>query len=849
MNIKKIIKDNLIFIAIILIGVLVLFKKDSHITMPVVSVPDDTIEFTSDNEYLEQTWLTNVKKIEQIQLPIIADTDINDTLTMKLCVLRYPTAWDAEVITVSKEISIPAGSESTVYFDVPTVKGPLGTKLWMIFSPSGNSEWKARVPIGTNHEGMNIDGHDTGMGAAVTFGVIKTNRLFWIYAILFMIIAPAFFLMTLFRRKFAECAGLGILINTLLLYLFGLFDRLEVGAYFVCALSVVLLILTVFFNNSKFLKKENTEPVKYIDYGFIAFLVVFAGMFVYYRNTVYTEIDEFVHWGIAVKDMVYYDSFANHELSTIVLQDYPPFAALYEYFYNFVDCYYSDKMAYMAYHIMAFVLLMPIMTKFTKKNKLSTVILCIVMLVIPCFMNEKAVNSIYIDSLLGIEFAYLLICYYMDGLENKFNILRIGAAVIALVLTKNMGLILAGLGILIIVFDYFMVKKDIRKSVIRLISLMLIMGITFISWQISLGKTYEGNLLPNSQKPIFATVSYAEEITDTNETLKAQQNETTTAVAEYSQSLISNIAALLKGNGAEYQKRTLDNFINRFFSGTDVTLIGFSISVFGLLVLIFVIGSCIKLTGAYGEDSDRMFNYGISASVAGLCYFGILLLFYLVFFSPGESESLKDYIRYASSFFIGILLTFLYLMTVGIDREPKKSGSVIALVLSCAFLISMPVGTYYDSYTTKVEESNLLYGFDNIAEILRSSAYKGNRTYFVCSNASSYDKYFFSAYACPLSVSYGTPIPIASEEILDKMETEWKEEGHQSDYRGTVVDYDEWTYLARQNEYFFLYHVDEGFKESFKDIFENEEDIKDGTIFRPGDKFTKLGEFGFITWK
>lgn len=840
MNLKKIIKDNLIFIVIILIGAAVLFKKDSHIIMPVVSAPDSEIAYTSSDEVLEQSWMSNVKKIEGVELPINAVTDINDVFKMELVFGQ-----DIGQVEVTREVSIPAGSSETISFDMPTVKCPLGTKMWVRFYSMGKSEWEATVPIGTNHETLYMNHTDTGYGAGINFKVIKSNRIFWIFAALFTIISSSFLLMTLFRRKFAECAGLGILLNTLILYIFGMLDRLDVGAYAVIVLSILSFAATILFHNTKILKKDDGQ-IKYFDSGFVILLVVFMGMFVYYRNTVYTEIDEFVHWGIAVKDMAYFDAFANHSYPVVTLVDYPPFAALYEYFYNFLDVFYSDKMAYMAYHIMTFALLMPIMTKFNRKNKLTTVILCVAMAVLPCFMNEKAVNTIYIDSLLGVEFAYLLICYFMDGLDDRFNCIRIGMAVVALVLTKNMGLLLAGLGILIIVFDYFMLKKDIKKSLIRLFWLLAVMAVVFLSWQVSLGRTYEGNLKPNSHKPIMATVSNADE---RDPDLFDVGEKTDTSAAEYSQSIVSNVLAILKGDAKEYQLKTIDNFINRFFSGSDVELIGFKISVFGLLLLIFVIGSCIKLTGLYGSDSNRLFCFGISSAVAGLIYFGLLLIFYMAFFVPIESVELKDFIRYSSSFFSGILLTFIYLLSVGVNQQPKASGSVMAMLLATAFLISMPVSTYYDSHAVKAEEANLLYGFDNIAEILRSSAYKGDRAYFVCSNSSSFDKYYFATYVCPMSVSVGSCTPLASQEIYDRMSREWKEEGHSIGYYGSVSAVDDWNLMAHQNEYLFLFHVDEGFKESYADCFENPDEIKDGTIFRPTEQFSKIGEFGFITWK
>ena len=66
--------------------------------------------------------------------------------------------------------------------------------------------------------------------------------------------------------------------------------------------------------------------------------------------------DEYSHWGLAVKDMFYYNTYATHIESTVWLPRYPPFATLLEWFFVYVNGIFSEGIMYVAYVALAYAL-------------------------------------------------------------------------------------------------------------------------------------------------------------------------------------------------------------------------------------------------------------------------------------------------------------------------------------------------------------------------------------------------------------------------------------------------------------------------------------------------------------
>lgn len=196
--------------------------------------------------------------------------------------------------------------------------------------------------------------------------------------------------------------------------------------------------------------------------------------------------DEYSHWGLAVKDMFFYDSFAKHVNTTVMLPRYVPFATLIEYFFVFAGGIFSQELVYIAYQAAVLNVLIMI-CGVGRKRRLYLLPAVVVMVFLPVIFFRDIYNTIYVDSMLAVFMAYVLICYYTEELKG-FNLLRVLGGLFALTLTKDMGMVIAGLLTAIMMADRLYHALHRKKKV--LISLLcpcacalFVIGVYF-SWQI-----------------------------------------------------------------------------------------------------------------------------------------------------------------------------------------------------------------------------------------------------------------------------------------------------------------------------------------------------------------------------
>ena len=154
-------------------------------------------------------------------------------------------------------------------------------------------------------------------------------------AICFVIIVSiAAAIADILKKKIDITIPIAIISIVLVIYPFGFFQKLSLGVWTVCAISfsaicylIVKLILSI--KNKKF--KEFIQ--KLLTPGIVVYLLFWLIFTFINKWRMLTGWDEFSHWGLIIKNMFIFDSYATNPQTIAWFRGYPPFTAIFEYFF------------------------------------------------------------------------------------------------------------------------------------------------------------------------------------------------------------------------------------------------------------------------------------------------------------------------------------------------------------------------------------------------------------------------------------------------------------------------------------------------------------------------------------
>ena len=374
--------------------------------------------------------------------------------------------------------------------------------------------------------------------------------------------------------------GASILLEGIILYIFGLFEHLTEGVAAVYVLAVLCLVGAVIHYNKKNMTLRNLLSPGFFLYCafFLIILIINNGDWLGYR-------DEMRHWGIAVKDMFYYDSFAKHSGTTLILPRYLPFAALIEYLFVYMNGSFSEDILFMAYQTFSLSILIILCRPLQKKNGRKLLIpVLITMICIPVIFFYNISNTIMVDSLLAATSAYVLLCYYGEEM-TWFNRMRIILGLIALPLIKDMGLVFAGLSAFIMFGDtlarQIKEKKFGIKEPVYVIGYVALIMIAYFSWQ------FYFNIPVQSASEAVKVNEIAVEGEGTEmpseEPVPVTNEEESVSIGGIT---IDGLIRILTGEGDEYQYQVTRNFLTELFDGETYSFALFKISFFDWMALL-----------------------------------------------------------------------------------------------------------------------------------------------------------------------------------------------------------------------------------------------------------------------
>ena len=314
-----------------------------------------------------------------------------------------------------------------------------------------------------------------------------------------------------FKRKFINSLAPAYMMHILFVMLTGILPpyRLSIGIYGGMVLTVMAACFIIFQNTRN--RKITRENVKSFlsaflsDEGVLLFLAfyVFFYLINFYKH--FLEWDEFMHWGMFLKENLRLDRpYCTSQLS-FAHKDYVPAISLFETIWCRLSGGFSEPDAYRAVQVFMFSLLMPMFEKVIShantifeesscERKLQQILksllfrfsAVLLVLIIPLVFNTKDCfrfyHTIYCDIAVGIVFYWCLfeVVRDCDDICYQMMILVIGCSTLVLAKMISMALLPLVSGLYFLRLVFFSEKKS---SLFRIfISTVTITGIPTLLW-------------------------------------------------------------------------------------------------------------------------------------------------------------------------------------------------------------------------------------------------------------------------------------------------------------------------------------------------------------------------------
>lgn len=469
----------------------------------------------------------------------------------------------------------------------------------------------------------------------VTLGIILYFDLFFVVAL---------------KIKFGKALPLSYVSLVLLFFGCSFFRNLSLIKYAVVLTAILVGIYYFYlYKNNKLNLKEN------LNNFFRPSMVVFALFFLYLSlvlsNRGLFNIDDFLHWGAMVKDII-----RNNELYPIdkfVLVPpgtYPPFTTLLEGLFNKFLGGYNESSSLLALSSFMFSYFLQFLDRyeFKKEDILKTVITFFTLIALTLsiqladqmFYRTFFYNCTYVDWTLAVVLASAM--FNLTKYEGKaYDYLNVIYSIVVLLLTKQIGVALALLVFASFIIVFVLHKKiGIKKILFTIISILAIITIFFWSWQSFIGVITDSNLLSD----IYHVVNNA-----FNMTLLTQE-----------------------------QINIFNNFVVALFAKP---LILHPIKMSYILIICVVFALLYILGKIKNEKNTKIIS--LFYLLGGLGYAFAMMLFYVFILGGKEGDSFVMFGRYMQTYtYCGFLLVFWVL----INKTINIKSILLVLALSILFI-------------------------------------------------------------------------------------------------------------------------------------------------------------------
>lgn len=605
------------------------------------------------------------------------------------------------------------------------------------------------------------------------------------------------------KNRIEVCIPLSIMFIVVIIYPFGFFRRLDIGFYVVIAVTIISSVYLIYGLIKCVAHKQFKEYIRdIITPGLFVYILLWGIIIFINKNRVLSAWDEFSHWGLIVKNMFEFNSFASNPETIVMFRDYPPFSAIFEYFILKLTNVYQEDEIIISMGIINLSMIMPVLKNVEWRKGFLKLIICIPLLFfmpLPAF--DDFYTTIYIDALLGIFTAYVLYLFFSE--EGSTRYISVGVGLLCLPLIKAAGTGLAALALVIICVDLIFFSKEtghnkskkLRKTMIIIFLIACLLAGKY-SWSIHLN------------------------MTNTNSTIKSSFS-------------MSSLKKLIKGQEHPYRYEVMKIFKDKFFK-SKLDYGNCNITSFGLLV-VYVIYSiyiyiCIKANQHNLQIARKYITYSLLLFVSFIVYTFSLLIVYLYSLSSEslqyEALNLASYRRYLST---GILYMYVFNTLIfmkyfqGIRKDKLNTLVIIAFIF---ISISPNNAKKMFCYRAKIIENgcNLRAEYEGISKY-RNVLNANDKIFYISCGSSGLDFHISRYEMVPIRLLYDNTSTFMWSPGKPRSENDiWS-------YDISVGQLEQ-CIIRNEYNYVYVYRADDIFRDAYYGLFENRESITDESMYR-----------------
>lgn len=468
------------------------------------------------------------------------------------------------------------------------------------------------------------------------------------FIILFLIIIiNSMTISHLLKKKIELAIPISVIIITIIVYVFGLFDNLSMGVIAVEILSTISLIYNIVTIIKAIKNKEYKELLsRTLTPGLFVYMALFLLFIIINHGRIFEDYDEFNHWAVIIKNMFVHNGYGTVKGSIVTFNEYPPFTACFQYILPHIKGEYSEDLVIISQNLLYLSMIIPICknTNFDKKFR-NLLIIVPAILILPLVLYEDFFVNILVDGFLGILFAIGLFIIYKDDENKLYRNIILSLIITALALTKTTGILFS---ILLLIFAIIKFKQNRIKTILIILALPVILT---SAWYIKVNTTQ----VPNEW--------------DLKSTISSDEN-----------------SIRMKNS-----EMIISKFYYALFEQTQA--IGERISMLCKILLLSAYSIFVYKT-VKDKDARKSYSRILIETIISFVIFAIgLLWMYLTIFIEEEAFYLASYDRYMGT----MLLAWLTLNTLIICDESdfKLSNIYIFIVIGLTLL---PSDTVYSKY-------------------------------------------------------------------------------------------------------------------------------------------------------
>ena len=373
----------------------------------------------------------------------------------------------------------------------------------------------------------------------------------------------------------------------------------------------------------------------------------------------------------------------------------------------------------------------------------------------------------------------------------------------------------------------------------------------FFSWQIYLAVPAKSYSIESTQERVEETNTMEQQnpvvVYDQNQNAEEAVEEAVEGAIGSSGITIQGIVTLIKGEDEAYRYQVIRNFVKMLFSHDSFDFDLFSLSFMDFSIVILALAFIFSYSMLNNNMEKQLISFAVFSFGAGLAYCLFLLVTYLFAFSQDEALILTSHNRYIGSYVCGASIAFFSLLIYQIDEKEKKSGRTVLILIIALVLIASPMERFVTTNMDTELTDKQVYGYDKLAEILRSGAGENEKVFFVCNNSDGYARLQMRNELVPLlSDNYSLYNIYGSEDAYKRQLEIYEASGTEVRGARSILPKEQFAQELQQYGYLVLFHADEMFIDSYGELFEDRDTIGDGTVYKVavGENGTQLQFIG-----